>query len=229
MRIVLDTVKDEILMTVRPQEELKNLTPAIPRTFEVRMVTNAVQAQIAKAKPAKFMRAAGGKPFGANKGPSAAQTQPSKTPVSKEPANDIGRYRAWMESKVPVVVKWSDRDTRQQHQVTGIVRSISTQGSITIIRLSGQEFGIYMNDITNARPAYGDFSTGELLQATGGKPFTAVSSSKTITLESITRPAPLAPSLKTCLNLYRKTIEEQELKYSSNIVGHIVFELLMDM
>ncbi len=70
---------------------------------------------------------------------------------------------------------------------------------------------------------------GSATPATGGKPFTAVSSSKTITLESITRPAPLAPSLKTCLNLYRKTIEERELKYSSNIVGHIVFELLMDI
>ncbi len=55
------------------------------------------------------------------------------------------------------------------------------------------------------------------------------SRSRTKTVESITRPAPLAPSLKTCLNLYRKTIEEQELKYSSNIVGHIVFELLMDI
>ncbi|SMC69512.1 DNA primase, catalytic core [Desulfocicer vacuolatum DSM 3385] len=70
---------------------------------------------------------------------------------------------------------------------------------------------------------------GSATPATGEKPSTAVSSSKTITLESITRPAPLAPSLKTCLNLYRKTIEEQELKYSSNIVGHIVFELLMDI
>ncbi len=49
------------------------------------------------------------------------------------------------------------------------------------------------------------------------------------TVERITRPAPLAPSLKSCLNLYRKTIEEQELKYSSNIVGHIIFELLMDI
>ncbi|SLM27830.1 putative DNA primase [Desulfamplus magnetovallimortis] len=48
-------------------------------------------------------------------------------------------------------------------------------------------------------------------------------------LNRLTRPVSICPSLKECLTIYHKTIEENEIKYSANTMGQIIYACLEDI
>ncbi|MFA5143843.1 MAG: hypothetical protein WC522_06740 [Candidatus Omnitrophota bacterium] len=92
--------------------------------------------------------------------PHKSSELPERKPVVAS-KDGLEQYNTWMASKAPITIQWNDHYTGQPKQATGTIRLI-TPGPASLIWLTGEQFGIYISDITNASPARGDSATGEM-------------------------------------------------------------------